>query len=80
LGILKSTKNEVIMAKVESENALNIFTSTIAKLVKANDRLVKASETDRTQIEILEENRNQADQQLGKNEKLIYKINEIIGG
>jgi len=80
LGILKSTKNEVIMAKVESENALNIFTSTIAKLVKANDRLVKASEADRTQIEILEENRNQADQQLGKNEKLIYKINEIIGG
>lgn len=73
-----STERSVQEAVKKSQDALNIFTSTVAELTQANDELASAREKDLAQIELINKNVETANAQQRYNTTLISKINSII--
>lgn len=74
-----STESAVTDAVRASRSAIDIFTSTIAKLLDANDKLASAREKDLEQIRLIQENVNRANNQENSNNETINKINAIFG-
>lgn len=71
---------KVEKAVKKSAEAVTVFTNVINQLKEANQQLASSRQQDIEQIKIIEENVQNAYKQEQENEKLIGKINSIIGG
>lgn len=77
---VQATVHTVDQAIKKSEDAINVFTSTVTQLKEANERLQNAREVDLERINAIELNVQRSNDQETVNNKLIMRINAILGG
>lgn len=75
----QTARSKIAGIKLESENALSVFKTTLNKLTKLNDDLLKIITDERNQANIHLDNADNAESYIYTNEQIIYKLKVFLG-